>query len=402
MRKKVGFVKQNANPSKKVFGRMLQLFMILLGFIAVTAFNLPSRTHQPIYTDDFEGYVNTYQLQKAYSHWEDGANLEVTLDRAHGDGAGNALQIRVLGPNSYDGQKSGSIYHSLPLFSRNWTGGAGVSFWLSNPSDNVLWLTFNFKEAHNEYWSVTPGSPLFLSNENGLYVQGESQYGNLVIPAQFTGRVVLPFESFSVPEWNTARGDFELQTRSIESFAVGITLNNDYPRTFYFDTFEVLGVEDMPAVILGEKVISVPGSGEHRETYNLQNVSTILDKAGSWDVISQSNNDVTIDQDGVLNIPAGSVDETVFVEYEIGQDADNGVIRLPVKLVSEKRPEDESTRNDPGDDVPSALLEKSDYDRFSENFESWALENRPLFVTISVFLVVLVIYTLSVFQNKLK
>lgn len=390
------------NFFKRTYGHTLILLTFLLCFPVITAFNLLAETHQAIYTDDFEGYVNTYQLQKAYSHWEDGANLEVTLDRTHGDGAGNALQIRVVGPNSVDGQKSGSIFHSLPLFNRNWTGAAGVAFWLSNPSDNVLWLTFNFKEAHNEYWSVTPGSPLFLSDEDGLYIQSECQYGNLVIPAQFTGRVVIPFTSFSVPEWNTARGDFELQTRSIESFAVGITLNNDNPRTFYFDTFEVLGGEDVPAFIQGETVIRVPDSGEHRETYNIQNISTLQDKVGSWDVISQSYRTVTIDQDGVLNIPAGSVNETIFVEYDIGQDTDNTVVRLPIFLVSEKGLEDESTRNNPGNDVPSALLEKSDYDRFSEDFETWALENRPLFVTISVFLVVLVIYTLSVFQNKLK
>lgn len=387
--------------SKRSYGQKLFLSILLLSFPFITAFNLFAGTHKPIYTDDFEGYVNTYQLQKAYSHWEDGAELEVALDHTHGDGAGNALQIRVVGPNSYDGQKSGSIYHSLPLLSRNWTGGAGVAFWLSNPSDDVLWLTFNFKEAHNEYWSVTAGSPLFFDDGNGLYIQSECQYGNMVIPAQFKGRVVIPFASFSVPDWNTARGDFKLQTRSIESFAFGITLNNDYPRTFYFDTFEVLGEGDMPAVILGESVVRVPGSGEHRETYNLSNSSTIQENAGSWDVMSPSNNALTIDQDGVLNVPAGSVDETIFVEYELGKDAENRVVRLPVLLVTEIGGGDENG-NDPAESVPSALIEKSDYDRFAEDFETWALENRPLFVTISVFLVVLAIYTLSFFQNKLK
>ncbi len=54
------------------------------------------------------------------------------------------------------------------------------------------------------------------------------------------------------------------------------------------------------------------------------------------------------------------------------------------------------------DSFKEVILQKTDYDRFAENFEKWAMENRPLFVLLSVTGVILVISLLSTFQNKLK
>ncbi len=380
----------------------LFLLAVLVCFFAIAGFDHPVYPEKAIFSDNFESYVSTYQLEKAYADWEDGAQLEISLENTQADGSGNAMRIKVLGPNPYDGQKSGSIYHSLPLFSRNWTDAAGVSFWISNPSDDVLWLTFNFKEAYNEYWSVASGMPFLLSGKDGAYIQSQCQYGNLVIPAQFTGKVVIPLGSFSVPEWNTARGDQILQTRSIESYAIGIALNNDYPRVFYFDTFEVLRSDEVPVAIDGEVVIRIPDSGEHLETYTVRIGFEDEKVEGSWKVETLSNPGLSMDMSGVLTIPVGSVDEVISVVFTSVENGTEKKVSLPVKLVSGKMTPANSYGDEETNAIPSELLEKTEYEQFAADFETWALEHRPLFVTISVFLVVLVIYMLSNLQNRLK
>ncbi len=381
-------------PGKRAF----HIFFLLIIFIAITAFRSQETSPSTVFRDSFESYVNTYQLQKAYATWEDGARIEVVLEEDTVDGSGNAMQVKVLGPNPHDGQKTGSLFHSLPLFSRNWSGAEGISFWLGNPSEDALWLTFNFKEAYNEYWSVNSGSSFFLMGADETYSQSECLYGNLVIPANFTGRVIIPLESFSVPDWNTARGDRKLQTGAVESYAIGVTLNEDYPRTFYVDTFEVLADGNLPRALRGETVIRIPETGEHRESYTLDDSKAVTGSDYLWEIQSTLNPGVSIDQDGVLTIPADSQDETISVKFSMG----NQTVNLPVKLVLGENTEARSGVTEAVEEVPVQILEKSDYEQFSEDFEKWALENRPLFVTISVFLVVVVIYMLSAFQNRLK
>ncbi len=105
--------------------------------------------------------------------------------------------------------------------------------------------------------------------EDGTFTQMDCLYGNLVVPPDFTGRVIIPIGSLTVPDWNTARGDKVLQLGNIESFAIGVTLDEDYPRTFYIDSFEVLPSASIPPVIQGPGIIQIPASGEHREKYSL-------------------------------------------------------------------------------------------------------------------------------------
>ncbi len=140
--------------------RLFLSVSILLISSGLFAFGPVQALEKPIFIEGFEEYNTTYQLNKAFSVWNDGANLKVFLETDTVNDGGYSIRVDVLGPNPYDGQKSGSIYHSLPFLSRNWTNAAGIAFWVKNPSADPLWLTFNFKEAYNEYWSVTPGCVL--------------------------------------------------------------------------------------------------------------------------------------------------------------------------------------------------------------------------------------------------
>ena len=311
------------------------IYLFLIFFIS--GFTSEEINQQSLFHDDFEFYSTDTQVKRAYSTWEDGARLDVSLDDSiTGDGS-RSMQIDVLGPNLFDNVTSGSIYHSLPLNARNWENSSGIRFWIKNPSEKPLWVTFNFKEAYNEYWSINPGSPYLLESENLRTNQYECLYGNMIIPANFVGRAIIPMTSFSVPEWNTARGDGKLQLSNIESFAIGVTLNEDYPRTFYIDTFEVLSPEVLIPTIQGVNKIQIPKSGELHQTF-----SVLIGKDGKqigsdlsiqWKVISNLNPQIVIDPKGILSISAGAVDELITVELEISLQDSKTTVSMNISLL---------------------------------------------------------------------
>lgn len=376
------------------FAVILALFVVsgLFGFV-----QFKPDQHKSLYSDDFEGYVTTKLVRHAYAVWEDGAQLEINLENKNvGDGA-QALRVDVLGPNPLDNATTGSIYHSLPLNRRDWSNSAGIRFWINNPSKDNLWLTFNFKEAYNEYWSVDSGAPYLLVGSDLSVQQEECQYGDMVIPAEFTGRVVIPISSFAVPDWNTARGDRKLQLSAIESYALGVTIHNDYPQTFYFDSFEVLSPDEIIPVIKGVRQIEIPPSGEHRETYQIINSTTGSTIPAAWKVKSSINPGLAVTGDGSLTIPSTAYAGVATLYANSTATGAETLTSLQIKLTGGAFPVQETQT---ADVVPAPT--KTAYEKFAADFEKWAMEYRPLFVIISVTLVVICIFFLSRFQNRLK
>jgi hypothetical protein len=370
--------------------------------LGLFGFTFTNDTHQQgyLYKDDFEQYVTTKLVKQAYNIWEDGAQMDVSLENKVVDTGSNSMRIDLVGPNKQDGATSGSLYHSLPLTERNWSNTSGIRFWISNPSQESLWLTFNFKEAYNEYWSVNSGAPYLLENGDSFLEQRECQYGNLVVPPEFTGRVIIPTSSFSVPDWNTARGDKKLQLSQIESYALGVTLHKDSPRTFYIDTFEVLKEGMSIPVIQGVGQIEIPPTGEHIEKYKVIDSTSSVDMTGNWSVDSLNNPEISI-ENGVLTIPSTARAGNITIRSRLDESEIGKETSWQIKLTGGLFPLTENQNDKSSSDIVTAPA-ITDYDRFARGFEKWSMENRPWFVIISVSLVVLFIYILSRFQNKLK
>ena len=375
------------------------LIISLSGFANQQLVSVIAR-QESLYKETFEQYVTTKLVQQAYQVWEDGARLEVNLD-TNKEGVGTkSLRVDVIGPNPLTNATSGSIYHSLALTQRDWSNSSGFRFWFKNPSNDSLWLTFNFKEAYNEYWSVTAGAPFIIEGVDSRLVQMESRYGNLVIPPDFSGWVTIPITSFSVPDWNTARGDKQLQLSSIESFALGVTIQKDYPRTFFIDSFEVLSAETAIPVFQGVREIEIPPSGEHIEKFQLVDITKGTGLTPLWNVKSPANPGLTISPDGYLAIPYSSKAGWVTIIASVDVKGENLIASKDVQLIGGAFPEVDQSSDSPDEAI--LLPTQTAYDAFASDFEKWAMEYRPLFVLISVSLVLLFIFLLSRFQNKLK
>jgi len=387
---------------------ILVIFLVgLIPIFLVASRNYQGNSSSPVYFDDFEQYKNQSDLQKSWQAWQDGAIITVALEENSYNGGGQAMRIEMLGPNPQNKSMVGSIYHYLSSVNRNWTDATGFRFWINNVSDTPLLITVNFKERFNEYWAVSTNGFFMLESPEDNYLHKNIEYGNLPIPAKYSGYVVVPFTSFSVPDWNTARGDEELDLSGIETFAFGVTLQDELPQVFLLDNVSIISKPEYPYLeIKGTESIMVPGSGEHREpffAYFIEPMSEELrEVTAEWKLLNGGGEGASISHDGWLTISAGTEIETLQL---IGTYHDDKIISSDshnVRLIHNTTDQSALLENNQVLDPSSTQKANTEYERFSASFESWATENRTLFVLLSIGSVLLILVLLSAFQKKLK
>lgn len=383
-------------------------WFVLFGLFFTLAFTPGQGTEpaNPVLCDDFS-YLNDTLMKGAYTAWKDGADVTVSLEKNYRKPGNSAMRVEITGPNQRTGSKNASIYRVLQLFDRNWTNGSAVRFWLENPSDLPLLLSFNFKEEFNEYWATTGSGVYFLEGEDGILLKKRAEYGNLPIPSQYKGYVVIPFYSFAVPDWNTARGNQVLDLGGIESYAFGIGIDQDYPRHFYVDDFEITQTAYSYLEIQGSDSIEVPPTGERREQFSVKLISPVEKTShavtGEWSLLPPSDPAIQIDNDGWLVIPTSlkSQNITLVAAYQMGKSLLKD--EFAISLIGSQGPASEAAPEPTkSENLNPALKEKTAYEQFSQDFEKWSYENRPLFVILSITVVLVILFILSYFQRRLR
>lgn len=353
--------------------------------------------------DDMEAYLTTSHLAKAYTVWSSGAETDVALTSSTVLSGQKAMRVTLSGPNPTNGSINGSIYHNLHIASRNWGNAQAIRFWIDNAGQDALRMNLNIKEQYSEYWAVGEQGPYFLQNQAGDLTQLDVRHNNIDIPAGYQGYVIVPFVSFSVPAWNTAIGDAVLDLGQIESFAIGMVLPAKVPHTFTIDDLEVL--VEAPATILnisGQPSVSVPGSGTHVETYSATYAgldgAEITSQSVTWSILSSHDPAITFDDQGRLSVPAGTASGDVVLQAETGQPG-NRITRTYRVSIYGAEPMPASMQ-------PAASLapapEPNPYDQFSQSFEVWALQNRPVFVVAIIAVLMLVVFVLSRVERGIR
>jgi hypothetical protein len=384
--------------------RIIYLLIFGLGLLLISSNPLAPKTiSNPVFLDDFEQYKSEKSIKQAYKIWDEGAILEVSLENLRGNSGTQSLKINLISPNPVNQSINGSIYRVVPFSKRNWSGGSELRFWIENNNPDRLLLSFNIKERANEYWAIADKGIFFFQDQDGAFLQKEILYGNLPIPAHYQGFVVVPFIFFSVPDWNTARGNHIMNLSSIESYALAVNIEDKFPRSFLVDDIEILNSTiSEKLTIQGSADISVPASGEHREQYSARTSSLseniFKDVDVEWSLREPYDLRILL-ENGILTIPAGTPSgDLILVATYSAQDltlsseftvhVDN--IQLPA---TEQKVEEKITP------YPT---EDSTYNRFSSDFESWAVNNRPLFVILAITFVLLILFALSMFQRRLR
>ena len=385
---------------KRIYFTGLSVSIILAATMAFTS--LPKESAIPVYRDDFEKYTSDRNIQKAYTVWEDGATLKVSLQKNVAHSGRQSMRVEIVSAHPTNNSINGSIYHVVPLLQRNWSRATGIRFWVDNSTEKPLLLSFNFKEEYNEYWAIAGNGNFFLQPEDSTLRQQNIEYGNLPIPAEYAGFVIVPFSNFAVPEWNTARGNKEMDLKRIESYAFAINIGTDYPRSFWIDDFEVLDQKNYETLtIQGSSRIQVPPSGEHREQYTAHIFSsatnTSIEVKPRWTVNKPADPVIRIDEVGGLFIPAGIKSDQVVLSA-IYSNTDVTIIDEFVVILAghELQSPTPITQRIPVEATPNA------YERFSSSFENWAVVNRPLFVLLIIAALVIILGLLSLFQRRIK
>jgi hypothetical protein len=183
------------------------------------------------------------------------------------------------------------------------------------PNSKPLLLSFNFKEEYNEYWAVAGEGVFFLQDENGVHHAKRNRVWQSAHPAAISRRGGCPLYSFVVPNGTRPRRR-KVGSGHIESYAVGVNIGEDYPRTFSIDDIEVSAPADFKTLtIQGTTSVAVPATGEHREQYTAHLGSpveqTALQVHAAWELRQPHDPGITIDINGGLTVSADVQDESV-------------------------------------------------------------------------------------------
>jgi len=378
------------------------VIIISLLVLFLTAF-FPSET---LFKDDFEGRFHELILKRDYQVWDAGAVLNIFLEDKVVNSGNYAMGVEIVSSNPINQSKSGSVFRAMELFMGNWAGATGVRFWINNPNNSPLLLSFNLKERYREYWAVAEEGVFYFQNSDGTFSQQEILYNNLPIPAHFSGFVVLPFDSLEVPSWNTAQSNQILDKNRIESYAFSVTVGENMPITFYIDDFEVMGSTTFYKLpITGVTRINIPPSGELIETFKANLVS--LDNRESdaarvtWSIQEPYDSSISINEEGVLRVPADTQNAVITLVAQLNTPEFILINTIDITLEGANSPQGFDTPVP--DPTPLSIVEPDTaYDRFSKQFNTWTTENRGLFVGLLILGVTIFLSMLSFIERKLK
>lgn len=388
---------------------MVRNFLNILLVFGFSFTALPAQTtvappEAPIFIDDFESVQNDRELRQNYTAWEDGALVEASLTREFFHSGEKAMRVEMKGINPTNQSTNGSVYHKLKSWQNNWNGGTGLRFWIKNDADEPLLLNFNFKEKYNEYWAIAQQGIFYFEDEAGNLLQQDIYYSNLLIPVGYEGSVVIPFSSFEVPEWNTARGDETMQLDRMESYALGMSLGKNLPHVFYVDDIEIITRADYPGLFLyGEEWVSVPSSGELAVFYTAQvrmpGEVVLKDAVVEWSCEGLLSDGILCTPQGKLVVPAGVESQKITINAVFSTESGTIKNTKEVHILGLDSQAEASLE-------PTATLYvtpiPTDYQQFSANFEKWTTGNRTLFVILLVGGILVILAVLSALQHRLK
>jgi hypothetical protein len=172
------------------------------------------------------------------------------------------------------------------------------------------------------------------------------------------------------------------------------------------DDIEILPPADFKTLsIQGTSSIQIPTSGEHREQYSAHldspNEKTSQTVDAIWSLREPHDALISIEKEGSLIIPSGVQDKSVTItaNYPAMESTITDEFKVELTGGSQTTSEKVSTQAATANPNQPAI---SAYDQFSKGFETWAVENRPLFVALSIGVILVIILLLSILQNRIK
>jgi hypothetical protein len=384
----------------------LSVVLAIIFSVLISAFSpIPQSEKPTIYTDDYESYLTTAQLNAAYTVWEDGAMVRISIEKGYINSGSQALQVDIQGANPNTHATSGSIYHLISSTENNWKNGVGTRFWIYNQSKHPLSLSLNFKEKYNEFWAVANVGEFYLITEDGNFLQKEIEYGNLIIPAFYHGYVFVPFECFAVPDWNTAIGDEEMDLSDIDSISLAMNVTVAEVQRFSIDDLSVLTSNNaLPPIISGNKYIDIPPSGQHQEQFRVALPASVThdNVTQQWKIINQEDTLASIDENGWLTVPSDTTPAVITILHQYILDDQKVNTLFEVRLIDPNAEIEPTQESIVSEEVQAIQEENADYQQFSENFDLWASKNRTWFVVIAISLIMILIAAFSIIQGRLK
>ena len=382
--------------------------LLISSFLLIISTSLTPAPQGEQLLDNFDEYASQKQFSRIWSAWEEGAMVDLRLEDSAASGHGKVMVVEMLSLSEGEQPNIGSVFALLHGPDRHWQDGMGIRLWLDNGGGDDLFLSLNFKEQYNEFWATVHGSPVFLQPEGGRIQQRQIEYGNIPIPAGFSGTITIPFTSFTVPDWNTANGNQEINLRTIESLGFAVMAQDALPFSFAIDDIEVITETfDNVLTITGLNYIYLPESGARLETYSATLTSLVdgntTNPQVTWTVVSPQDESVQISKTGQLILQHDIQDSEVVIAASYQSPYGPVSTEFEVLLGGEGKPEEnlDALKEMPPDEMLSQA-EPTELDKISETYTSWLENYRLITVLASVMAILVIVFVFAYIELKLR
>ncbi len=156
--------------------------------------------------ESFENWTPT-TLDARLSMWADGSPITAGLV-SNGQNGSTGLEF-TIGPAVGNGV--GVII--MNGTTGDWNSYKGIKMFIRNPSGKSMAFRFQIEEnaGTKERFSVVSNKIVTLINQEGIVQNTATLYDSIIIPANFSGQVEIPFAAFKTVWWDTnGNGQLEL------------------------------------------------------------------------------------------------------------------------------------------------------------------------------------------------
>ena len=155
---------------------------------------------------DFNNVSDNRELQALIPYYVNGGMVTNTLS-SKGFKGSNGMKVDVGKTNAKTGDQFSVL--NIPIQETNWSDYEGVSFWVSNPSQEDLLIEIAFEEKNLERWQTNFQSRVAMKYTNGVETIKDCM-PVLRIPAGFEGEMRIPFVNFKAASWSLSDNKLDL------------------------------------------------------------------------------------------------------------------------------------------------------------------------------------------------
>ena len=300
------------------------LCFLIISFLVMTPFSSLYKANAVTLTiDDFEKYSVGQNLSSKFSLWTS-SNATADFSIVEGGWGNNTKSAKLTTTDTLDTGWM-TFFYTTDNDKRDWSGADGVSFNFKSVDNKSLSMYFAIVDKQNENWSAGQSIKYFLKHTGSdIYETKQGSAGGIIFPANFDGEVIIPFNSFYIPDWATpVNGILDLDV--VSAMNIGFSPVNMKGQSMYIDDIKLYNADSAISsleLFSQEKVYIPTKLTEYAQViphaYNSLGIE-VDNPQINWSITPSDSNIIL--SDGVVTVKPGAISGDYVVKGTLESDS---------------------------------------------------------------------------------